>query len=49
VYEFQLPGLPDKNKVNIDLPKLNMSTVVLPGGFASGAGQRSGRGCGLVR
>lgn len=31
VYEFTLPNLPPKNTVTVNLPKLNMSTIVLPG------------------
>jgi hypothetical protein len=31
VYEFQFPNLPERNKVTVNLPKVNMSTIVLPG------------------
>jgi hypothetical protein len=31
IYDVQLPNLPQKNKVKISLPKVNMSSIVLPG------------------
>ncbi|GBF93683.1 hypothetical protein Rsub_06786 [Raphidocelis subcapitata] len=31
IYEVKLPDLPIKNKIRIDLPKVNVPTVVLPG------------------
>ncbi|KAI8472974.1 MAG: hypothetical protein J3K34DRAFT_375797 [Monoraphidium minutum] len=31
VYEFQLPGLPQRNKIDITLPRVNFTGVTLPG------------------
>ena len=35
VYEFTLPNLPPKNTLTVNLPKVNMSTIVLPGELAA--------------
>ncbi|KIZ04837.1 hypothetical protein MNEG_3119 [Monoraphidium neglectum] len=31
VYEFNIPNLPERNKININLPKVNFTGVTLPG------------------
>jgi hypothetical protein len=37
VYEFNIPNLPERNKININLPKVNFTGVTLPGESAAHA------------
>lgn len=45
VYEFKLPGLPQRNHIDINLPKVNFTGVTLPGerGTAPWGGKRPPR------
>jgi hypothetical protein len=44
IYEVKLPDLPIKNKVRIDLPQVNVPTVVLPGESGAAARRRGAEG-----